>query len=762
MTTAFGQRAEVFRPTQIAGCVLWLDGADPAGTGVAPANGATISTWTDKSGNGRNATTTAGTLTYSLASKSIVFNGSSYYSLPNNTFPTGNNAYSIIIVSSSTLADYHWIIGGGVTTSGQAVGCVYYPTGIIENGWWTTNIQTSTGIATANKAGIIHCFYDSTTLTTFFDGVSRASSSSLGSRNSPSGPNLIGARLDSSAGNVIQSLVGNIYEILVFNSGLQTAQRQQIEGYLAWKWGLVANLPSSHPYKQTPLYQLPPLPLVPAPTRITQQTIFSPTQLSGCSLWYDAADTSRLTRSGSSVTNWTSKGTNAIALTNASNYPTYVSNAYNRLGTLRFTFATNQSLSNASVANSVVQTNTTHTIFLVHNPNANNSTPFGFLDSTGIESKRISAVTPESSNIPYDVGGRLSYSYASQAAYLNGTLKLETFTVSGGNRFYRRDGTQLATNGTISSSFNANQILYIGGADPSYANYKYGGDYCEIVWFNRDLTTLQIQQIEGYLAWKWGVQANLPSNHPYKNTPLYALSPLPSQTIPRIIRQERSYMIETPLWFSFGIPTSNFSSSLPISLAGSASYTGNILQLTPNSASQRGSAFFQRQLRIINFSTQFTLRFDSTRADGATFCIQNSSSNALGTLGGNLGYGGITNSVAIRFDTWNGLPGGEFSTDVLTGGSVTTDLGGSGVLNTTFGLTGGTTWNFLISIAYNGTTLSYTIRNFNNLNQSFTSNRTINLGTTIGSSNAWIGFTSATGGATEVCSILSWNWSNGR
>jgi hypothetical protein len=33
------------------------------------------------------------------------------------------------------------------------------------------------------------------------------------------------------------------------------------------------------------------------------------------------------------------------------------------------------------------------------------------------------------------------------------------------------------------------------------------------------LTTLQIQQVEGYLAWKWNLVASLPSTHPYKNSP---------------------------------------------------------------------------------------------------------------------------------------------------------------------------------------------------------------------------------------------------
>jgi hypothetical protein len=29
---------------------------------------------------------------------------------------------------------------------------------------------------------------------------------------------------------------------------LTTTQRQQVEGYLAWKWGLQTALPTTHPY----------------------------------------------------------------------------------------------------------------------------------------------------------------------------------------------------------------------------------------------------------------------------------------------------------------------------------------------------------------------------------------------------------------------------------------------------------------------------------------------------------------------------------
>jgi hypothetical protein len=43
--------------------------------------------------------------------------------------------------------------------------------------------------------------------------------------------------------------VGDIYEVLVYTSVPTQLQRQQVEGYLAWKWGLQATLPANHPYK---------------------------------------------------------------------------------------------------------------------------------------------------------------------------------------------------------------------------------------------------------------------------------------------------------------------------------------------------------------------------------------------------------------------------------------------------------------------------------------------------------------------------------
>jgi hypothetical protein len=41
-------------------------------------------------------------------------------------------------------------------------------------------------------------------------------------------------------------------EIVIIGGILSTANRQLLEGYLAWKWGIEASLPTGHPFRNTP------------------------------------------------------------------------------------------------------------------------------------------------------------------------------------------------------------------------------------------------------------------------------------------------------------------------------------------------------------------------------------------------------------------------------------------------------------------------------------------------------------------------------
>jgi len=45
-----------------------------------------------------------------------------------------------------------------------------------------------------------------------------------------------------------QTVVGHVGETIIVND-VSEPTRQKIEGYLAWKWALVSQLPVGHPYK---------------------------------------------------------------------------------------------------------------------------------------------------------------------------------------------------------------------------------------------------------------------------------------------------------------------------------------------------------------------------------------------------------------------------------------------------------------------------------------------------------------------------------
>jgi hypothetical protein len=45
---------------------------------------------------------------------------------------------------------------------------------------------------------------------------------------------------------------GRIAEVVVANTLADAGDRQRLEGYLSWKWGLQGNLPADHPWKAAP------------------------------------------------------------------------------------------------------------------------------------------------------------------------------------------------------------------------------------------------------------------------------------------------------------------------------------------------------------------------------------------------------------------------------------------------------------------------------------------------------------------------------
>jgi len=100
------------------------------------------------------------------------------------------------------------------------------------------------------------------------------------------------------------------------------------------------------------------------------------------------------------------------------------------------------------------------------------------------------------------------------------------------------------TGGTSSSSTGSFGYTQYGvGREPYTQAEFFQGYISEIIVYNAALTAAQRQSIEGYLGWKWGVQAQLPATHPY-----YALVPVPHPfyRVPPTIRQPALYYDVAP------------------------------------------------------------------------------------------------------------------------------------------------------------------------------------------------------------------------
>ncbi len=130
--------------------------------------------------------------------------------------------------------------------------------------------------------------------------------------------------------------------------------------------------------------------------------------------------------------------------------------------------------------------------------------------------------------------------------------------------------------------------------------------------------------------------------------------------------------------------------------------------------------------------------------------------NNVGGLGGGIGYDGINNSIAVEFDTWN-----NGSIDDFSSNHIGIDVNGnidSVVLAevTEADMNDGDIWNAWVD--YNSVTQLLEAR----LTRSSTRPAlamiayTIDLASVLGTTNAFVGFTSGTGAAFANHDVLTW------
>ncbi len=200
-------------------------------------------------------------------------------------------------------------------------------------------------------------------------------------------------------------------------------------------------------------------------------------------------------------------------------------------------------------------------------------------------------------------------------------------------------------------------------------------------------------------------------------------------------------------------PANGFTSSA-LALDMGATVTGGMLQLTDGGTAEARSAWFATEVPVQSFITNFTFQQLNATADGMTFAIQGNSIWSVGDSGGGLGYEGIANSVAVKFDLYNNAGEGIDSTGLYTDGAAPTvpaiDLSSTGI-----NLHSGDI--MAAQLVYDGTNLTMTLTD-TVTNATVTEVFPVNIPSTVGSSTAFVGFTGGTGGTTSTQNVLSWTY----
>ena len=191
-----------------------------------------------------------------------------------------------------------------------------------------------------------------------------------------------------------------------------------------------------------------------------------------------------------------------------------------------------------------------------------------------------------------------------------------------------------------------------------------------------------------------------------------------------------------------------------------------------NDIGQASSAWLNTAIPVSSgFSTSFQFQISSattlTLADGFAFVIQGNGTSAVGGGGGNLGYQGIPNSIAIEFDTYHndGTGFNDPACSQVACAHIGIQSNGTGRNSPDHSAAGlaapvliDLSGSHTATITYDPNTKTLSVYLDSNPNPVVSANVDLSAFVLSGGTNAYVGFTAATGADSELTDLLSWTW----
>lgn len=255
-----GAAGAAWTPAELTSLALWLD-ADDAGT--ITLNGSNVSQWSDKSGNARHAV--QATAAYQPLYSAAGFNGKPTVRFNQNFLLETAAQFPLIarsvflVVKETTEKSNSGVLSvrpaSGPFNDWNRLDAVAYETGTISEQF---AVYSGNYTITPGPGGLASGIYGEVkaagTGTLFINGASAGNDTAFTEPAALSGGGyVLGARWISGAVSFTSlGLDGDIAEVVYVGATVSTDDRQKLEGYLAHKWALTANLPADHPYKTAP------------------------------------------------------------------------------------------------------------------------------------------------------------------------------------------------------------------------------------------------------------------------------------------------------------------------------------------------------------------------------------------------------------------------------------------------------------------------------------------------------------------------------
>jgi hypothetical protein len=243
---------------------------------------------------------------------------------------------------------------------------------------------------------------------------------------------------------------------------------------------------------------------------------WTPAQIS-TALWLDASDAATITEVSGAVSQWDDKSGNDRHATQgtAAARPVIASAAINGLDVVRF-----DGVNDGLIGSPIWSGSGAGAAFVVYKPLSTagtyTRTIFG-QSSTGVSGtwRLIQYRTQFVIGDPYFAGFSADMT---DSVSPTTDAKIGGWTYNGTTGVLYRTGNQTDTDSLSLSTASANYTIGRAGTASPAAEYA-PVDVAEIVALTSMPSDATRELIEGYLAWKWGLEDDLPALHPYKSAP---------------------------------------------------------------------------------------------------------------------------------------------------------------------------------------------------------------------------------------------------